>query len=63
MGLMQVMSTTDESTTKVGINVRMEPEMHAALKSMAVKNGRSLHNMIVFILRSAIEDNEQGERT
>lgn len=36
------------------MNLRLPPELHAALKKVADKEGRSLNNLIVYLLRKAV---------
>lgn len=38
----------------VTMNLRLPPELHAALKKVADKEGRSLNNLIVYLLRKAV---------
>jgi len=39
---------------KTQINIRMEKELKAKLEQMAKEEGRSLNNMVVYILKCAV---------
>lgn len=41
-------------------NIRIDTELHADLKAMAAEQGRTLHNLVIYILRTAVE---QWKRT
>jgi predicted HicB family RNase H-like nuclease len=43
-------------------NLRLPQDMHADLTAMAVEQDRSLHNMVIVILRSAIEQWKKDKR-
>lgn len=40
---------------KIVFNVRLDPELHADLTLMAGEQGRSLHNMVIYLLRMAVD--------
>lgn len=46
-------------TSKSLYNLRLDPEMRADLQAMADEQDRSLHNMIINLLRRSIEEWKQ----
>ena len=43
-------------STKVALNLRLDAELHTALKELAVERKRSLNNLIEVILDMAVMD-------
>ncbi|MFN0070625.1 MAG: ribbon-helix-helix domain-containing protein [Chloroflexota bacterium] len=46
---------------RVSINLRLPGELHAALKSLAEDQERSLQQQIIYLLRQALRDHQSSD--
>jgi hypothetical protein len=51
----------DDTQAEVKVTLRMPESMHAAIKRLAERQMRSMHNQMLFMIRDSLERAEQEQ--